>query len=223
MLTAYRTRVKNIINCKGYQKVKRKSGRKSRWRLLHQYYSYTGFYSFLGKSLKKSALPILGFVGAILFVHYFIIDLHVVLHEFTENYHSLSILGLFYASETILGLLPPEVFIAWTYKTTDPIFFLSMLALLSYAGGVTAYQIGFLLSKQPKIHKYMEERLSKHMKQVQKWGAMLIVAGALLPLPFAIVSLASGLINYRFKLYLLWGLFRIPRFYLYAVALINLV
>ena len=39
--------------------------KKPRWKLLHQYYSYTGFYRFVGKSLKKAILPVILFIGCI--------------------------------------------------------------------------------------------------------------------------------------------------------------
>jgi membrane protein YqaA with SNARE-associated domain len=203
--------------------MKTKAIKKNRWRLLHQYYKYTGFYEFLGKSVRQAIVPILGFIALLLLVHYFVIDIRTVLTEFTKSYSTPSILGVFYLSETFLGIIPPEIFIAWAERTSSPLFHLTLLALVSYSGGITAWYIGNLISRRPKVKSVIEARMGKHMKMIQKWGAMLIVAGALLPLPFAMVSMASGLINYKFRNYLLWGLFRIPRFYLYAIAIFSLV
>ena len=55
--------------------MKVKSKKKSRTRLLHQYYSYTGFYAFLGKSLKKSANPIILIVGLRFFVNEYVVTI----------------------------------------------------------------------------------------------------------------------------------------------------
>ena len=52
-----------------------------------------------------------------------------------------------------------------------------------------------------------------------KWGGVLIVVGALLPLPFSIASMAPGLINYNFGHYLLFGLSRFPRYVIYAIPI----
>lgn len=52
-------------------KEKAKSKKKSRIRLLHQYYKYTGFYGFVGSSLKKAVLPIVIFIGALWAVDHF--------------------------------------------------------------------------------------------------------------------------------------------------------
>ena len=61
----------------------------------------------------------------------------------------------------------------------------------------------------------------RHMNMIRKWGGFLIVVGALLPIPFSMTSIAAGLIQYRFKNYLLFGLLRFVRFYLYALVIFN--
>ena len=69
----------------------------------------------------------------------------------------------------------------------------------------------------------METKMAKHIKNTRKWGGFIIVVGALLPVPFAMTSMAAGLIKYRFRTYLLFGLLRFARFYLYAIAIFNIV
>ena len=132
-------------------------------------------------------------------------------------------MSVFFASESLLGLIPPEIFIAWSDKTSNPIFYLSLLALLSYLGGVVSYFIGKAITKIPAIHDYLEIKMAKHIKNTRKWGGFLIVVGALLPIPFSITSIAAGMIKYSFTSYLLFGLLRFVRFYLYAIAIFSLV
>ena len=197
--------------------------RKSKIKLLHQYYSYTGFYKFIRLSLRKAIIPILIVVGILLGINYFVIDLNSVLVSMTETFRTTSVLAIFFISESFLGLIPPEIFIAWSKKLPEPILYLSILALLSYLGGVISYLTGKSITKIPKVHKAMETKMAKHIKNTRKWGGFLIVVGALLPVPFAITSLAAGIIKYRFKTYLLFGLLRFVRFYLYAIAIFNIV
>ena len=197
--------------------------RKSKIKLLHQYYSYTGFYKFIKLSIRKAIIPIIVVVGILLGINYFIIDLNSVLVTMTETFRTTSVLGIFFISESFLGLIPPEIFIAWSKKLPEPILYLSILALLSYLGGVISYLTGQSITKIPKVHKTMETKMAKHIKNTRKWGGFLIVVGALLPVPFAMTSLAAGLIKYRFKTYLLFGLLRFVRFYLYAIAIFNIV
>jgi len=126
---------------------------------------------------------------------------------------------IFFISETILGLLPPEMFIAWSAKAVSPWTYLFMLATLSYVGGAIAYIIGKQLFFIPAIKIYTEEKIAQHIVNLRKWGGFLVLVGALLPVPLSIVSLACGLIKYNFKNYLLWALFRYLRFIIYALVI----
>jgi len=197
--------------------------RKSKIKLLHQYYRYTGFYSFIKVSLKKAIVPILIVVALVFGINYFVLDLNTALVSITETFETTSILAIFFVSESILGIIPPEIFIAWTKKLSEPLLYLSILALLSYLGGIISYITGRSITKIPKVHRAMEHKMAKHIKNTRKWGGFLIIVGALLPIPFAMTSIAAGFIKFRFRSYLLFGLLRFARFYLYAVAIFNIV
>ena len=197
--------------------------RKNKLQLTHQYYSYTGFYNFIWENIKKAILPFILVVGGLILLDRFIIDFNTFFEYITENYSALSIYSLFFASESILGLIPPELFIAWV-KTLDHSFInLSLLALLSYLGGCVSYFIGRSILSIPKVSHYIESKMTKHITNIRKWGGFLIIVGALLPIPFSMVSIASGIISFSFKRYLMYGLFRFLRFYLYALAIFSLM
>ncbi|MCM4160789.1 short-chain dehydrogenase [Antarcticibacterium flavum] len=200
-----------------------KSKKKPRWRLMHQYYSYTGFYKFVGKSVKKAIIPILIVVAAVLALDFYVLDLNKVLATVTETYPPAGIILVFLLSESVLGLVPPELFIAWAGKSLYPIFYLSLLAAASYVGGIISYFIGVSITKIPAIHRQMEVNLAKHIKNTRKWGGFLIIVGALLPIPFAITSIAAGFIRFPFMSYLMFGLLRFVRFYLYALVIFEMV
>jgi membrane protein YqaA with SNARE-associated domain len=126
-------------------------------------------------------------------------------------------------SETLLGLIPPEIFIAWTKKTTEPILNLTILTTLSYFGGLSSYFIGEKSLKIKAVKNYLEIKMEKHLKNSKKWGGILIIVGALLPLPFSISCMAAGMIKYPFKSVILFGLFRFVRFALYGLAIFQVV
>lgn len=200
-----------------------KSKKKSRIKLLHQYYTYTGFYKFVGKSVKKAIIPILVFVAAIFAIDYFVLDLNKLLVTVTETYSPIGILTVFFISESLLGLVPPELFIAWAGKSLYPLTFLSLLAAASYMGGIVSYFIGVGITKIPAVHNQLETSLSKHIKNTRKWGGFLIIVGALLPIPFAMTSIAAGIIRFPFPSFLLFALLRFVRFYLYALVIFEMV
>ncbi len=200
-----------------------KSKKKSRIRLLHQYYSYTGFYSFVWKSVKKAILPIVLFVAALWAIDRWVLDIEQMLVTVTETYSPLGIISVFFASESLLGLIPPELFIAWSGKSSSPILYLSLLALASYLGGVISYFIGRWMTKIPAVHEAIEVKMAQHIKNTRKWGGFLIIVGALLPIPFAMTSIAAGIIKFPFPSYLMFGLLRFVRFYLYVLVIFEMV
>ena len=197
--------------------------KKARWRLLHQYYSYTGFYRFVGNSLKKAILPVALVIGVLVVLNEYVVNINTVLITVTETFSPIGILAVFLASESLLGLVPPELFIAWAGKSDLPLVYLSLLALASYLGGIFSYFMGKAITKIPAVHTYLQEKMSKHIKNTEKWGGFLIIVGALLPIPFAVTSIAAGIINYRFRNYLLFGLLRFLRFYGYAIVIFKIL
>lgn len=189
----------------------------------HLYYKYTGFYSFVGNTLKKAIIPLVIVIATLIVLDLYVVDFGNLFTYITETYAPVHILLVFLASESLLGLVPPEIFIAWSDKMPEPLLYLTILASLSYLGGIISYFIGKWIFRIPKVYDYMEGRMKKHLKHIRKWGGFLIVVGALLPIPFSITSMAAGTINYKFSHYLLFGLLRFVRFYLYAIAIFSLL
>ncbi len=183
---------------------------------MHQYYKYTGFYSFIWQNTKKALIPLAVIVGILLYVNYKVMNINDMLLHVTKNFSDFSIFTLFFISESILGLLPPDIFIAWTKSTESPLLYLSILAVLSYLGGVFSYYKGRTLLLIPKINNYLEGRMTKHIKNMQKWGGFLIAVGALLPLPFAIACLAAGMIKFPQKQFFIFASLRVFRFVIYG-------
>ncbi|MFV0540249.1 MAG: YqaA family protein [Aestuariibaculum sp.] len=201
------------------EKQKTKTG-KSRLQLLHQYYSYTGFYRFVWKAVLKALPAILVVIAGVVVVnHYF--DINDILVKLTQTLPVYGVLGFFFVSETLLGLVPPEIFIAWAGKMHAPWLYLSILAILSYVGGLITYYLGHLITKVPKIHNYLEVKMQKQLKNSRKWGGFLIIVGALLPLPFSISCLAAGIISFPFKNVMLYGSLRLLRFVIYGIVIFN--
>lgn len=193
---------------------------KSRLRLIHQYYNYTGFYKFIGNTLKQSAPYLISIVGILYIIDYFI-DINEILETITRILPVYGVLGFFFVSETLLGLIPPEIFIAWSGKMQQPWFYLSTLAILSYAGGLLAYLMGCYITKIPYVQNYFEIKMKKQLKNSRKWGGFLIVVGALLPLPFSISCMAAGIIAFPFRSVLIYGSLRLLRFAIYGFIIFN--
>lgn len=195
---------------------------KNRLRLLHQYYSYTGFYSFVGNAVKKALPWIIIAVIAIYAVNHFY-SINDALVHITETLPAYGVLVFFFVSETLFGIIPPEMFIAWSGKMSNPWLYLSFLAFLSYFGGLISYWLGVLFTKISAVHNYLEVKMAKQLKHSRKWGGFLIVVGALLPLPFSISCIAAGIIKFPFKNVVLFGSLRLLRFVIYGLIIFNVL
>ncbi len=193
---------------------------KSRVQLLHQYYTYTGFYEFVWQAIKKT-LPYIILIVAFMVVLNKFFNIEAGLIHLTEILPVPGVLLFFFASETFLGLIPPEIFIAWSGKLNHPWIFLSVLAFLSYFGGLCSYWLGIGITKIPSVHNYLVLKMEKQLKNSKKWGGFLIMVGALLPLPFSISCMAAGIMEFPFKSVIVYGSLRLLRFLIYGLIIFH--
>lgn len=193
-----------------------------KFRLTNTYYRRTGFYRFIIGNLLKVLIG-LGIIIAALLILNAHFDLEAEFLAIAESVNPIFVFILFYVSESILGLIPPDFFIAWSKSGIFENYWLIviLLSVISYAGGVTAYKLGELSLKSKKISGYIERKYAKNMKQIQKWGGIVIVVAALFPLPFAMITLLAGMLKYDFKKMLLFGSTRVLRFVGYALVIFH--
>jgi membrane protein YqaA with SNARE-associated domain len=190
--------------------------------LINRYYKITRFYPFLKDTAIKAGITILVFVLLIIGLEIFVLDINSMLNNLVATYSPKIIFTIFLISETILGIVPPEIFIAWASKSVTPWLYLFVLASMSYIGGIISYFIGNRIFLIPSVKKHMEDKIAKHIANLRKWGGFFVFVGAMLPIPHSLVSLASGLIKYNFRSYLLWALFRYARFAIYAAVIFQI-
>lgn len=193
-----------------------------RWSLAHRYYRITRFYSFLKNTAYQAFFVIVIFVLLLMVVNYFM-NINLLIEHVLVTYSPKIVILFFLISESILGLIPPEIFILWSAKSGSPLLFLFILATASYIGGVLSYFIGMRISLMPAVRKHVERKIKQHIINLRKWGGLFIVLGAIFPIPHAIVSIGAGLIDYKFKYYLLWSLFRYLRFVIYYILILQVL
>jgi membrane protein YqaA with SNARE-associated domain len=131
--------------------------------LINRYYKITKFYSFLKDTAFKGGIIIVFFVLLLLGVQYFIMDINELLINMVAMFSPILTFSLFLISESVLGLIPPEVFIGWAAKSQTPWLFLFILATMSYFGGSVAYFIGNRLLLIPAVNRHIETKIAKHI------------------------------------------------------------
>ncbi len=190
----------------------------------HQSNKTRGLYGYMWwTGLKIIIIWFLIMIPIILIAKY-LIDLNPIFQYIFDNLSDGFILITFLVSESLLGMIPPDLFIIWTTKFNSPFLFLTILGILSYIGGILSYFIGRWLSTRPKIKAYSERVLDKYIVLVKKWGGAFIVISALFPFsPFSMVVIAVSLFKYPFKMYLIFGISRIARFLIQGVFYLNIL
>ncbi len=190
----------------------------------HQSNKKRGLYGYMWwTALKIIIIWFLVLIPIILIAKY-LIDLNPLFQYIFNNFSDAFILTVFLISESLLGMIPPDLFIIWSSKFNSTFLFLAILGILSYIGGIFSYMIGYWLSTRPKIKAYSERALDKYILLVKKWGGAFIIISALFPFsPFSMVVIAVSLFKYPFKFYLLFGISRIARFLIQGVFYLNVL
>lgn len=187
--------------------------------LYHRVLKQRGVYTLAWKSVLRLLIVAL-IIGVLLYLaQTHIIDFKENVNDFLQKWDAPFVLSLFFISETLLGLIPPDFFIVWSDSTSHPLIFLSALAILSYLGGLSAYAIGRKIVSFPKVNNWIKLKFSSHFATLHKYGGFLIVFSALFPLPFSTITMVAGILDYPFKKLSLLGLTRLLRFFIYAAVL----
>lgn len=190
----------------------------------YDYYKKKGFVRYVGINALKIIIAYTLFVLLIFFIGKYLMDYERIFTYFTENLKDSFVLVVFFASESFLGLVPVDLFVLWSVKHESPLFFLAILGVLSYIGGIISYGIGLWFATRPRIKAYSEKRLRTYISFVKKWGGAFIIIAALFPFtPFSMVTIAVSLLRYPFRFFALFALTRLVRFVLQGIIFFNVL
>lgn len=199
---------------------------KARWKrmlIYHIYFRRSGFYRFALMNLIYLLVIGAALVGVFTYIERNIIDLGLVFETFVSGLETNWVYAVFFLSESFLGLMPPDFFLLWAQNFEHPYQVVTVLAVLSFAGGIISFYIGRFLSFHPRVAHFIGSKYKKNFDKVKKWGGIFIVLAALFPLPFSIVCLLAGLLRFPQPLFLLFSTTRLARFYIYAWAIFTIV
>lgn len=132
-------------------------------------------------------------------------------------------LGAIAFSESSFFILPPDVLLApMTLSRPDRAWLYALICTLgSVAGGILGYGIGHLLFDSFGMWILDLYGLSGKIGDVKagydKYGAWLIIAKGFTPIPFKLVTIVSGALDYNFSLFVVLSVVtRGARFFLLA-------
>lgn len=133
------------------------------------------------------------------------------------------VLALFFASELLFGIIPPELFMLWIMQTgelgTSYFWSIVILSFVSYGIGAFNYFLGRYLKDRTAWLHGKSRFVRKYKALFDKYGSELVIVSAMSPIPFSLISLLSGAGGLGKRKYLLNSLYRLPRYFLYAYML----
>lgn len=177
-------------------------------------------FTFLAKNLAKALVYAL-----VIFVAYYLFKEYIITEHqeiWLKQFYSkpLIIYLIYIFSEVFFGLFPPEFFMLWAYHGGGFWYYFSNLlffAGISYVAGMLSFAIGRYL-RRTLYFRYVSRRFFKtYWPMFRKYGSALIIAAALTPLPWALISMLVGTTQYPFKRYLLFAISRLIRFAVYGI------
>lgn len=191
--------------------------------IYHRYLKISGTYRFVGKNIVKLLLSLGLFAGSVIFINHYLWDVESTLQYLFSHFSQWIVMAVFLASESFIGVLPPDLFILWAGGLTQPYVTVLILALCSYAGGFVSWYTGVYLVGRPRIRQAVEVRYAGQFELFKKFGSLALFMAALTPLPFAPVSVAAGLTHFSARRYGLVAGVRFIRFFGYAFVIFSLV
>ena len=171
--------------------------------------------------LKNFLRGILFFVIAIIFykITFSYLDLSSLKDQILFDFPTTFVLILFFMSEVVLGIIPPELFMIWAI-TSRPLesylFYVLAFSFISYTAGFVAYLFGKYLHKSI-VYEFMRKNIiGKYEKKINSYGWLVIVVAAITPLPFSATCAVIGAIGFERNKYLLYSLARFVRYAIYG-------
>tara|TARA_Y100001980_G_C14470228_1_gene250532 strand:- start:34 stop:612 length:579 start_codon:yes stop_codon:yes gene_type:complete len=171
--------------------------------------------------LKNFLRGILFFVIAIIFykITFSYLDLSSLKDQILFDFPTTFVLILFFMSEVILGIIPPELFMIWAI-TSRPLesylFYVLAFSFISYTAGFVAYLFGKYLHKSI-VYEFMRKNIiGKYEKKINSYGWLVIVVAAITPLPFSATCAVIGAIGFERNKYLFYSLARFVRYAIYG-------
>lgn len=175
-------------------------------------------FNFLLRNLAKGFLWLALLVGGfIIFKKYVSIDYFSWLQPVYEK--PLLVYGIYTASEVLFGIIPPEIFMMWGLRSgslSDYMITIAILSIISYIAGMIGFLIGRYFERTRFFKIFKKRVFGKYEKYLRRFGAFIIIVASLTPLPFSGVSMLIGSVDFPFRKYLLFALFRFMRFGAYS-------
>ena len=147
------------------------------------------------------------------------LDLSSLKNQISFDFPSFFVFTLFFMSEVILGIIPPELFMIWAISSKpigSYLFYVITFSFLSYIAGFTAFLFGKYLHNT-WLYEFMKKNIiGKYERKISAFGWLVIVVAAITPLPFSATCALVGAVGFDRKKYLFYSSARFLRYAIYG-------
>ena len=147
------------------------------------------------------------------------LDLSSLKNQISFDFPSFFVFTLFFMSEVILGIIPPELFMIWAISSKpigSYLFYVITFSFLSYIAGFTAFLFGKYLHNT-WLYEFMKKNIiGKYERKISAYGWLVIVVAAITPLPFSATCAVVGAVGFDRKKYLFYSSARFLRYAIYG-------
>jgi membrane protein YqaA with SNARE-associated domain len=150
---------------------------------------------------------------------------HWILSLSRSEHAPLALAAVAFAESSFFPIPPDVILIPMSLANPQrALHYATIATIASVSGGVVGYAIGALLFDtlgQWLIHLYgYADRMAMLKETYARWGALVILIKGLTPIPYKLVTIASGVLGYNFTMFVLLSVVtRGARFFLLAGAL----
>ena len=159
-----------------------------------------------------------------------IVVLYILLQKYTPFEGFIDYVGnwpyavylVFIISEVALGIIPPELFMIWSIKhgLFDSYFLnILLLAMISFGAGVLGYFVGSYAKNNVWLKPVFQKYIFRYRNTLNRFGGLLLLVGAITPVPFSAICMLVGSTNYNLTRFLLIASSRFLRFAAYSAII----
>lgn len=176
---------------------------------------------FTIKNIAKGILVFLVIIIAYVLLKKIVnIDFLKLITEFSANPELVFI--IFVLSEFFVGIIPPEIFILWAlekYSLGEYFVIVTLFSIISYIIGIIVFRIGKTVHKVKMYNLFNKRITGRYIIYFNKFGSLLIIIASITPLPYSLICFLVGAVNFSFKRFIYFSLFRFLRFAVYAIVI----
>ena len=166
-----------------------------------------------------------GFIWLLLILAFYLLFRKVIFtHNFSEVIEPfyaqpLVVYGIYFTSELIMGIIPPELFMLWAVNKGNLTVYMAnvgFFASVSYFLGYVTFLAGHFVKKRYSDWTFRFKKLNSIWSQFKKYGIFMVILAAITPIPWSAISFLVGTTGLKGRVFLRYGLFRFVRFGVYG-------